>query len=104
AVVTDAVKFLPLHPNVVRPVALRFVKEPPDIIGDSFDQPSGKPPAGLTAVAAPAIELNDMDLFVQQRANRFAFEFPPQPGCIRRHSSPAGGSHAPAGPDRHAEA
>src|SRR4051794_19311307 len=74
---------------------LWLVEKPSDVIGDSFDEPSGR--AGGVWVRAPrsAILLNDMDQFVNDRALRFAPQIAPKPvgTTLDLHSASRG--HSP---------
>jgi hypothetical protein len=63
-------------------MALRFVKEPSNIIRNAFDEPARRACTWGVGIGLPGatILLEDMDLFVEESAQGFASEFALEPG------------------------
>ena len=89
--------------NGVGAMALRLVEKPADVVGDALDYPTGSVFVIRIVASSAAILLNDVYLFMQQRSDGLAVEFPFEPGGVCRDPRAAGGGNVIARSDGHTE-
>src|SRR5262245_39764284 len=86
-------------------MALRFIDEPADIIGNPFDKPAGSARAWSVGIVAgrATVLLENVNLLVEQRSQGLAVELVLEPAGIGSDAGATGCGHSVAGSECHAE-